>query len=45
MVKYVVYDNTGKCCGYFLPGEKNLAELWVSTYGGYYREINEESEG
>ena len=35
---YVVYDENKKCCGYFLPGEKNLAELWVHLNGGHIEE-------
>ena len=35
---YVVYDENGKCCGYFLPGEEHLAKLWVHMNGGRYEE-------
>ena len=35
---FMVYDSEGKYCGYFLPREKHLAELWVETHGGRYEE-------
>ena len=38
MKKYVVYDDDGKCCGFFLPGEERLAKLWVEMNGGHYEE-------
>lgn len=41
MKKYVVYDKYGKCQGYFLQGEKHLAELWVEKNGGRYEVVND----
>lgn len=36
MTIFVLYDDNGKCQGYFLQGEENLAKLWVRNNGGRY---------